>query len=134
MPKPRKKHLPTRATIPTRHARPTSCPRCHAPVHRFDHDDNHGVWHHPKHADPHTLTEAEAIACILADRPIYTWRTDRSGHHHHGAPSRWHPATRHAPEHRCGHPFPETAYGEDETEQPFELIAQHDPTNRTYPF
>lgn len=133
MPNTRKRHLPARATIPTRHARPTSCPRCNAPVHRFDHDDNAGVWHDPKYADPHTLTEPEAIACILAGRPIYTWRTDILRRHHHGAPSRWHPATRHAPQHRCGHAFPETVYEVSEPE-PFELIAQHDPTNRTYPF
>jgi len=104
------------------------CPKgCGAQVHRTDWDDNHGFHTSPRLIDPHQLTEPEALACILADRPIYTWRTNRHGHHFHGAPSRWHPSKRHAPAHRCGHGFP-TAELEP---APFELET---PTTSTLPF
>lgn len=101
--------------------RPTDlvpCPRgCGATVHRTDWDDNHGFLTHHRHIDPHPLTQPEALACIIAGRPIYTWRTNRHGQHFHGAQSPWHPSDRHAPEHRCGGTFPTHV----EPEQPFQL-------------
>lgn len=98
------------------------CPKgCGATIHHTDWDDNHGFHTSPRHIDPHPLTHAEALACILAGRPIHTWRTDRAGRHWHGHPSPWHPATRHAPSHRCGKKFP----AHDEPEQPLELDTPH---------
>lgn len=102
------------------------CPRgCGATVHRTDWDDNHGFHTHPRHIDPTPLTDTETLACIIAGRPTYTWRTDPIGRHWHGAPSRWHPSEIHAPAHRCGHAFPTPP----EPEQPFQLDTPTDDTD-----
>lgn len=112
LPPSKARHTTVTIPAPKNPTQAIDCPRgCGATIHRTDWDDNHGWYHHPRHIDPQELTQQEAIACIIAGRPIYTWRTDRHRRHWHGAQSPWHPATRHAPAHRCGHTFPETAYG-----------------------